>query len=518
MKAWLLHEARDFAWRRDAQWNEKTLAQDLDLDTLYRAMAAGDEALYDVARSVVPASLDDLDEILYRQAVFDDCIAHEAVARTLYAIALEALETERKSFYWGLGASASSVLHAARDLVQAFVGLLRRLREIADRESGPFRSAGFQRFFAMVRAELTDDYFVTITRCLKELRFADGVLIGAQPGHGNKGEHYVLRKPHDRDPNPLRRLFAKRPPSRTFHIAERDENGARAVSELEARGIDHVANALAQSADHIKSFFAMLRAELGFYLGCVNLRHELLRRGVPVCFPVPAPPAERRWRFGALHDASLALRMQATPVGNDADANGKDLVVVTGANQGGKSTFLRGLGIAQLLMQAGMFVAAEAFEANVAHGVFTHYKREEDATMHGGKFDEELRRMSEIVDHLGEHALFLSNESFASTNEREGSEIARQIVDALLEKHVKIGLVTHLFTLAHGLYDDGAFPALFLRAERREDGVRTFRLIEAGPLQTSFGRDLYRQIFGAAADEGDDGHVATLPEVFSKVD
>ncbi|WP_043284247.1 MutS-related protein [Paraburkholderia oxyphila] len=504
MKACLLHVASDFPWRRDEYWNERTLNQDLELNTVYQAMAAGDEYLYDTVRKVVPLSLSNVDEILYRQAVLKDCIEHEPVVRQLYAIAVEALEVERKSFYWAMGASASSVLHSARDLVQAMLGVLGKLRRVADDNVGQFRSSGFRRFYAMIIEELTDEYFVTITRCLKELKFSHGVLISACPGKGNKGEHYVLRKPHEKDPNLFRRLLTKGPPSRTFRIPDRDENGARALSELESRGINHVANALAQSADHIKSFFFMLRAELGFYLGCLNLRNELLRREMPVCFPVPHAPRERRHRCQQLYDVSLALRMEQAPVANDADANGKDLVVVTGANQGGKSTFLRSIGIAQILLQAGIFVGAREFEANVAQAIFTHYKREEDATMHGGKFDEELKRMSEVVDHLVENGLFLSNESFASTNEREGAEIGRQIVDALLEHHVKVFLVTHLYTLAKGLHDEDPYPRMFLRAERRDDGVRTFRLVEAKPLQTSFGQDLYQEIFGESWTETDE--------------
>lgn len=505
MKAWLLYDASDFPWRRDEFWNERTLNQDLELNTLYQAMAAGDEYLYDTVRKVVPLSLSDADDILYRQAVLEDCIEHEAVVRQLYAIAVEALEVERKSFYWAMSASASSVLHGARDLIQSMLGVLGKLRRVADDNVEQFESVGFRRFYAMIREELTDHYFVTITRCLKELKFSHGVLISAHPGHGNKGAHYVLRKPHEKDPNLFKRLLAKGPPSRTFHIPDRDENGARAISELESRGINHVANALAQSADHIKSFFFMLRAELGFYLGCLNLRNELLRRGMPVSIPTPHTVAERRHRYRQLYDVSLALRMEQAPVANDADANGKDLIVITGANQGGKSTFLRSIGIAQILLQAGMFVGAAEFEANIARAIFTHYKREEDATMHGGKFDEELKRMSEVVDHMVENGLFLSNESFASTNEREGSDIGRQIVDALLGHHVKVVLVTHLFTLAKGLYDEDPYPKMFLRAERRDDGVRTFRLMEAEPLQTSFGQDLYQQIFGESRDEAEGG-------------
>ena len=62
--------------------------------------------------------------------------------------------------------------------------------------------------------------------------------------------------------------------------------------------------------------------------------------------------------------------------------------------------------------------------------LFTHDKREEDASLDKGKVDEELARMSEIADYLGPNSMVLFNESFAATNERDGSEIARQIVCA----------------------------------------------------------------------------------------
>jgi DNA mismatch repair ATPase MutS len=97
-------------------------------------------------------------------------------------------------------------------------------------------------------------------------------------------------------------------------------------------------------------------------------------------------------------------------------------------------------------------------------------------------------------------ALILFNESFASTNEREGSEIARQIVTTLLGSGLKVFFVTHLYPFAHAIGEMNLRSALFLRAERREDGSRTFKLIEGKPLETSFGEDLYKKIFGADAE------------------
>jgi len=149
------------------------------------------------------------------------------------------------------------------------------------------------------------------------------------------------------------------------------------------------------------------------------------------------------------------------------------------------------------MMQCGMFVPAELFCASPCDGLFTHYKREEDVSMASGKFDEELSRMSEIVEHITPNAMLLFNESFAATNEREGSEIASQIVSALLERRIKVFFVTHLYEFAHRFSAKRTGNAIFLRAERRADGTRTFKVVEGEPLETSFGEDLYASIFGS---------------------
>jgi len=373
--------------------------------------------------------------------------------------------------------------------------VLGKLKLTADEHADQFESEGFTFFFAMLKAELTDEYFVSVKNHLKELKLRGGVLVSAGLGNGNEGTNYVLSK----SPGPKRgwieQIFASKPPAFTFRIADRDEAGARALGELRDRGINLVANALAQSADHILGFILMLQTELAFYLGCANLHGHLNRKGAPICFPIPSPPGTRKQSCAGLYDACLALRVGQSVTGNSLDADEKNLVIITGANQGGKSTFLRGIGLAQMMMQCGMFVGAASFSADICRNLFTHYKREEDATMTSGKFDEELSRMSGIVDALTPDSMLLFNESFGATNEREGSEIARQIVRALLEADVKIFFVTHLYEFAHGLSGQQMEDAIFLRAERLADGERTFKLLPGEPLQTSFGVDLYKEIF-----------------------
>jgi DNA mismatch repair ATPase MutS len=346
----------------------------------------------------------------------------------------------------------------------------------------------------MLKAELADDYLETVDYHLRELEFKRGVLETAELATGNKGRRYVVRQQRER--RWTERLpFAKRSASYSFTIPPRDENGFKALGEIRGRGINLVANAVAQSTDHVQSFFIMLRLELAFYLGCVNLHRRLAEKGEPICFPAAQRSDEPTLTADGLYDVCLSLHLDDRVVGNEVDADGRSLVMVTGANQGGKSTLLRSLGVAQLMMQSGMFVGARSFRANVCAGVFTHYKREEDATMESGKLDEELSRMSEIADQIGPGAILLCNESFASTNEREGSEIARQVVRAMLSKRIKVVFVTHMYDLAHGLHQQQSDHALFLRAERAPDGRRTFKVREGEPLPTSYGEDSYRRIF-----------------------
>lgn len=496
MKTFLLYKNQEFNFKRTLPANAESLVQDLELNTLFQAMALEDKFLFEVAKKMILCSEYDVSTIIYRQDILKDCLQNSSVIRDIYNIAVEAIAKKQKRYFFGVSSRyPASVLSSARNLLQLFFDMLKQLKELADLHSNVFHSSGFKRFFTMIQTELDDAYFNCVQENLHALTFPDGVLISAQIGKGNESRNYVLHKTNPKKQSWLERIFSHTPSGYTVHIHERDQAGAKALGELKDKGIFTVAKALAQSAEHIEQFFITLQTELAFYIGCLNLHEKLVSKQATTTFPTPLEATERQHSFKGLYNTCLALNIDEPVVGNDMAANEKELILITGANQGGKSTFLRSVGLAQLMMQGGMFVSAESFCANVCNSVFTHYKREEDASMKSGKLDEELHRMSGIVDAITSDSLLLFNESFAATNEKEGSEIARHIIDALVERKIKIFFVTHLYALAHDSYEKGAANALFLRAERQAAGKRTFKLIEGGPLQTSFGADLYRKIF-----------------------
>ncbi len=498
MKAFLLNRDRDFDPDASLPPHADDTAADLELEAILAVMARGDRFLWEVARRGIQRGLETPDAIRYRQGILADCLDSPDVVRRMYDITVAAIEGERKVMGWWAGRFPSGLLHRAVDVLQLFMDHLAQLRGLAEEHGPGYASEGLRRFCRMLIDELDAEYVATVSDHLERLRFPDGIVMSARLGAGNKGLDYVLRSPGPVRRGWLDRLIPHGLEGHVYQVPPRDEAGLKALSELRDQGLALVAAALAQSTDHIGGFLRAVRAELGFYVGCLNLAERLAELGAPLCFPEPMPAGAPVLTAQGLYDLALRLTTDQPVVSNDLAADGAPLLMVTGANRGGKSTFLRSLGQAQLLMQAGMFVPAKAFRADVRRGPFTHFKREEDAGMRSGKLDEELGRMSRLVDSLEPASMVLLNESFASTNEREGSEIARQIVRALLDAGVKVAYVTHMFDLAGSFAaEDESF--VFLRAERKPDGLRTFRIVPAAPEPTSHGGDLYRRIFHRAA-------------------
>jgi DNA mismatch repair ATPase MutS len=495
MKVFLMHPDRDFVPAKEAAFDDDDFAQDLELGVLLDAMAGNDGYLDDIARAALAGAWsNDAGTILYRQDILKDCLANDGIVRELYALALEPFSEDKRRFYIPFGMDPASKVSSSVSTLQMSLDVLRRIRNTCNAFYKTFHSRGFNRLFETLNDNLDDDYLASAKADLERLKFNEGVLVSADLGESGKGANFMLREPQEKDRHMIQRLLPSSQPSFTIQIHPRDEAGAHALGELQARGLSLISDALMQSAEHVFGFLKLLRAELGFYVTCLNLNDRLkgIREGI--CFPVPS---EKQGSFSCLdlRDTCLALTVNGKVVGNDVDADGKSLIIVTGANRGGKSTFLRSVGLAQLMMQAGMFVTAEAFSSSLHSGLFSHYKREEDRSMTSGKFDEELVRMDRIAARIRGRALVLFNESFAATNEREGSEIAHQIVSALLERAVMVLFVSHMYEFARSFLDRK--DVLFLRADRDDAGKRSFRLRPGKPRATSFGPDLYKGIFGA---------------------
>jgi len=146
MKAFLMYRDQDFDLQRPLPSNEPTLTQDLELNTLFDAMARGDRFLFGVAKRAVLSGESDLDTLRYRQDILRDCLKNPAVVREIYHIPIESIENKQRHWLGVFGHSPAGILSGAIGMLQMFVGLLGRLKTIADENTDQFDSEGFTRW------------------------------------------------------------------------------------------------------------------------------------------------------------------------------------------------------------------------------------------------------------------------------------------------------------------------------------------------------------------------------------
>ncbi len=154
---------------------------------------------------------------------------------------------------------------------------------------------------------------------------------------------------------------------------------------------------------------------------------------------------------------------------------------MTGANQGGKTTFLRSLGIAQLMFQAGIYVLAKQYSQRKYKQIFSHFTSQEDSAMNTGRFEEEP-------------SLIISNETFCGTTEVTAAQVAMSIVEGIADYDISLWMVTHISQFAINLYKKDKENYVFLSAGHAGEGQERFKMILKEPDNTSFGMELFQRI------------------------
>ena len=488
MKANLMYKNKDFDINEVKCFDTKTLSSDFELQHIIDAAAKGDKTIKSVITAALFCPLSEKEDIEYRQEALKDALSNKALVTGLYKLLQATFERSKNTWGWlSVTQSPSATFTRAGDLIDIYTNALMEIRKTADENAGSFKSEAFRNLFAMLQTELNDEYFREVQTHLSEIKNNNGLLISADLGSWNQGINYTLRR---KDQDKFRRHWTFAP---SVTISSKDTSGGEDIEKRKDRALNEAANAMAQASEYLDGFLKLLCNELAFFVGNINLSEKISETGMPFCIPDIENRQSKRRMWNDMYDLSLALIKNAKVCGNDFDSKDKDIFIITGANQGGKTTFLRSLGQTQLMTQCGMIVPAKALIFPIRSNIFSHFRKEEDASMQSGKFDEELGRMDEIADHLTKDSVILFNESFAATNENEGSEIFRQIAQALTENGVEIFAVSHQFKFAEFFKENA--QAQFMRAERLTDGERTFRIIEGMPEETAFGEDLYKKVF-----------------------
>lgn len=461
-----------------------------------------DEYIKEAMRKIMLTPVLCSEQLEHRQSLIRDFADNEKFITGLYDVAVRAEKTISEHFQGADKLSKGGI--STIEKVKYLNSLMNYLEEIAALLEGISSAPAIKRVFSDFENEFNREFCEATKEILEDLEFITSggrLAISADALNGLKADKFYIA---DLELTEFKQR--KKPKNGTFAKVMAAANSIinPDVKELKEETLIADARALENSAcDYILSFYETFMKESGamlknlklssaFYLGAVRLYKRFKRFGVPVCFPKVCD--RKDIRFTDLCETCLCIYQRRRPVGNDVDGGGKQVFVVTGANQGGKSTYLRSIGLAQLFMQAGMFVTAQEYESGLYKNIFAHFTRREDSTMNSGRLDEELKRMAQIVDRLTPDSMILLNESFATTTEKEGSVIADELTDAILKTGVRMFSVTHLLEYAHSCFGKADDKVLFLSAERRADGSRSFKIKVNVPENTSYGLDLYDAI------------------------
>ena len=220
-----------------------------------------------------------------------------------------------------------------------------------------------------------------------------------------------------------------------------------------------IASKLKEYAGVQSDMLIRLRQSLIFYLGAVRFIRRLQAYGLPVCCPEMAGQDNHICRIKHIYNVNLALRLGGRePKQNLAEAiitndieMGPDgrILILTGPNQGGKTTYMVGIGIAQVLAQVGCFVPGEQAVISPVDNIFTHFPLEEKPEADTGRFGEEAMRLGKIFERLTGGSLVLLNESLSNTSFGESLYLAQDIVRILHRAGVRAIYSTHLHELGN---------------------------------------------------------------------
>lgn len=191
-----------------------------------------------------------------------------------------------------------------------------------------------------------------------------------------------------------------------------------------------------QHAGFVDATVARFDREVRFYLAYLDLISPLRSAGLPFCYPEVSGhgDVEAHEAF----DLALALKLAMDgnkPVPNDFELRGSErILVVTGPNQGGKTTFARMFGQLHYLASLGLPVPGVSARLRLFDRIHTHFDREERAEDLTGKLEDDLLRLHQITDSATEASVVILNESLSSTTVDDALFISRKVIGELMAR------------------------------------------------------------------------------------
>jgi DNA mismatch repair protein MutS len=442
------------------QKNQPACFKDLGLDQLFTGFTAASDEI----RSVLYTPLSETKVIQYRQDVMRDLENRESrelfsdFANLICNISGE-MNTIRKTFPDFTGpapryAVQGRLFYCAERYCNAVTECYEKSRNFV------FKSAGLSDCIGYLKKYCNSTLFVNFSEAVKSLlseadRIHYCMLIKDRTLRIRKYEdqpdsaeriHALFDRFRQGDVREYRRIMREEPYDE--HV---EEAVLHILSELYKKffsGLRAFCSAYTEFEDKVLLKFA---DELKFYLFWIMITIPLKERGLSFCFPAVQKKPDGIFVRESF-DVVLASKKGGRVVTNDITMNTTErIIVVTGPNQGGKTTYARAFGQIQYLALLGLTVPGTGAQVKLFDTIYTHFERNEDLSSGNGKLQDDLLRLHDIFKTATADSIIIVNEIFSSTTAADAAELGMKMMDMIAALGAVSVVVTFLDELArHG--------------------------------------------------------------------
>jgi DNA mismatch repair ATPase MutS len=193
----------------------------------------------------------------------------------------------------------------------------------------------------------------------------------------------------------------------------------------------------------------LIKKDLIFYLSALKLLKLWKAGGLKCCFPEIRPDELKAFSTKGMFNPLLVINGRESIITNDIEfSEGGEILILTGANQGGKTVFLLSAALTQWFFQLGFMVPCEEAKLSTAGEILTVFAPNKDSYGKKGLLSEEAGRIAAAVKAVSGDSLVFFNEPLTSTSPSETREISQEVIAAFKAAGVRGVWVTHVYELA----------------------------------------------------------------------